>query len=377
MTAAAWAAAVAVLVGGGLFAEDARPREGGGSRGLVVGGCFARYKQVQGISANAFPVNFIPVPLACLQNCRIVLPRSEMLTQLASTARLLLSRLSVSLQASRVLSLIRPLDRLARLGFSPAPPTRSLVRFPRPIPTLSAIMPSKTVTLPTGHTLAVNGFGTWKSEPGKVGAAVKKALEIGYRHIDCAAIYMNEAEVGAVFAEMFGGDNPAVKREDVWITSKVWTSCGSKKEVVAACRQSLSDLKLDYLDEYLVHWPANWEHQGLPITETTMGTGPDGKLRWSKTNTLQSKWEGMEECHRLGLTKVRLVSTQWSGWETCLVYKPQRGAEGGARAAVKSVVFVRMVILTPSRVSCAILQHPFHACLWSCCTPSVLAIFLL
>jgi len=59
VTAAAWAAAAAVLVGGGLFAEDARPREGGGSRGLVVGGCFARYKQVQGISANAFSVQWI------------------------------------------------------------------------------------------------------------------------------------------------------------------------------------------------------------------------------------------------------------------------------------------------------------------------------
>jgi len=56
VTAAAWAAAAAVLVGGGLFAEDARAREGGGSRGLVVGGCFARCKQVQGISANAFSV---------------------------------------------------------------------------------------------------------------------------------------------------------------------------------------------------------------------------------------------------------------------------------------------------------------------------------
>jgi len=56
VTAAARAAAAAVLVGGGLFAEDARPREGDGSRGLVVGGCFACCEQVQGISANAFSV---------------------------------------------------------------------------------------------------------------------------------------------------------------------------------------------------------------------------------------------------------------------------------------------------------------------------------
>lgn len=163
----------------------------------------------------------------------------------------------------------------------------------------------KMITLPGGATFAANGFGTWKSEPGKVGAAVKKALELGYRHIDCAAIYCNEAEVGAIFSEMFGGDNPVVKREDVWITSKVWNSCGSKEEVVAACRRSLRDLQLDYVDEYLVHWPANWEHQGLPITEASMGCGPDGKPVWNKANTLQSKWEGMEECSRLGLAKVR------------------------------------------------------------------------
>lgn len=176
----------------------------------------------------------------------------------------------------------------------------------------------KMIKLANGATFAANGFGTWKSEPGKVGAAVKKALELGYRHIDCAAIYCNEAEVGAVFAEMFGGENPLVKREDVWITSKVWNSCGSKEEVVAACRRSLQDLQLDYLDEYLVHWPANWEHQGLPITDKTMGNGPDGKPAWSKTNSLQSKWEGMEECSRLGLTKVRLAWSfatggMWSG----------------------------------------------------------------
>lgn len=162
------------------------------------------------------------------------------------------------------------------------------------------------ITLPSGlGTFAANGFGTWKSEPGKVGAAVRQALEAGYRHIDCAAIYQNEAEVGAVFADMFGGVNPTIKREDVWISSKVWCTCGSVEQVVAACRRSLADLKLDYLDEYLVHWPANFEFAGLPITDATAGFGSDGKPVWNRSNTLQTKWEGMEECSRLGLTKVR------------------------------------------------------------------------
>ncbi|OSX72774.1 hypothetical protein BU14_0404s0001 [Porphyra umbilicalis] len=169
-------------------------------------------------------------------------------------------------------------------------------------------MPAKMVKLATGATFAANGFGTWKAEPGQVGASVKAALEVGYRHIDCAAIYTNEAEVGTVFNELFGGDDPTIRREDVWITSKAWNTCGSKKEVVAACRQSLADLQLDYLDEYLVHFPAVWDHEGLPITDATSGLeGADG-LAWSKKYTLQNKWEGMEECHRLGLTKTIGVS---------------------------------------------------------------------
>jgi len=171
-------------------------------------------------------------------------------------------------------------------------------------------MPAKMVKLATGATFAANGFGTWKAEPGQVGASVKAALEVGYRHIDCAAIYTNEAEVGTVFNELFGGDDPTIRREDVWITSKAWNTCGSKKEVVAACRQSLADLQLDYLDEYLVHFPAVWDHEGLPITDATSGLeGADG-LAWSKKYTLQNKWEGMEECHRLGLTKVRGMETR-------------------------------------------------------------------
>eukprot|EP00168_Porphyra_purpurea_P020461 TRINITY_DN862_c0_g1_i13.p2 TRINITY_DN862_c0_g1~~TRINITY_DN862_c0_g1_i13.p2 ORF type:complete len:161 (-),score=51.95 TRINITY_DN862_c0_g1_i13:574-1056(-) len=137
-------------------------------------------------------------------------------------------------------------------------------------------MPAKMVKLATGATFAANGFGTWKDEPGQVGAAVKAALEVGYRHIACAAIYTNEAEVDAVFTELFGGDDPKIRREDVWITSEVWNTCGSKDEVVAACRQSLADLKLEYFDEYLVHFPAVWDHEGLPITEKTALRGQMG-----------------------------------------------------------------------------------------------------
>jgi len=75
----------------------------------------------------------------------------------------------------------------------------------------------KVLKLNTGAAMPVIGLGTWQAPKGQVGAAVKAALESGYRHVDCAAIYGNEAEIGEVFAETFGGGG-ALKREDVFAT---------------------------------------------------------------------------------------------------------------------------------------------------------------
>lgn len=86
------------------------------------------------------------------------------------------------------------------------------------------LLKMKIVTLPSGDKLPVNGFGTWKAEPGECARALRAALDAGYRHIDCAAVYMNEKELGPVFAEYFRGPEPKIKREDVFITSKVRAS---------------------------------------------------------------------------------------------------------------------------------------------------------
>ena len=111
----------------------------------------------------------------------------------------------------------------------------------------------KTLAFRNGDKVPALGLGTWKSKPGEVGAAVRTAVELGYRHIDCAAIYANEAEIGEALAGCF--DAGLVKRDELFITSKLWNNAHAPAEVEPALRKSLAALRLDYLDLYLVHWP--------------------------------------------------------------------------------------------------------------------------
>ena len=99
----------------------------------------------------------------------------------------------------------------------------------------------KTLTFNNGNTIPQFGLGTWKSKPGEVKNAVKYALSIGYKHIDCAAIYGNETEVGEALKESFA-DN-VVQREDIFITSKLWNNRHKKDDVVLGLKQTLKDLE--------------------------------------------------------------------------------------------------------------------------------------
>jgi alcohol dehydrogenase (NADP+) len=124
------------------------------------------------------------------------------------------------------------------------------------------------------------GLGTWKSEPGKVYTAVKDALRAGYRHIDCAPIYGNEAEIGKALRESF--QSKVINRSKVWITSKLWNNAHAPEDVQPALERTLADLQLEYLDLFLIHWPVHIvkdqmypsqpEHyiafDHLPLTET-------------------------------------------------------------------------------------------------------------
>ncbi len=111
----------------------------------------------------------------------------------------------------------------------------------------------KTLTFANGDQMPVIGLGTWKSKPGDVYQAVTDALAMGYRHIDCAAIYGNEAEIGLALNAAFTAG--VVSREELWITSKLWCDSFAPEDIEPALRQTLTDLQLEYLDLYLLHWP--------------------------------------------------------------------------------------------------------------------------
>ncbi len=110
---------------------------------------------------------------------------------------------------------------------------------------------TSTFRLANGYEIPCVGFGTWQTPDGDTAVnAVMQALRAGYRHIDTAAVYGNERSVGAAIAAS------RVKREDLFVTSKVWNANRGYKTTLAAFEQTLKDLGLDYLDLYLIHWPA-------------------------------------------------------------------------------------------------------------------------
>ncbi|MGX7042689.1 aldo/keto reductase [Leuconostoc holzapfelii] len=146
-----------------------------------------------------------------------------------------------------------------------------------------------TYTLANGVQIPVIGFGTWQSADGDVAYdAVKWALAAGYRHIDTAAIYGNEASVGRAIKDA------GIARDELFITTKLWNDAHSYEAAQAALAKSLTTLGLDYVDLYLIHWP------------NPAALRQEAPEAWEQANA--ATWRAMEDAYAAGQVRAIGVS---------------------------------------------------------------------
>lgn len=153
-------------------------------------------------------------------------------------------------------------------------------------------------TLYNGAEIPIIGLGTFGSDHVgnvEIAKAVLGAAEVGYRHFDCASVYGNEKEIGISFEKIL---NAGVPRGELWITSKLWNDKHKPEDVIPQCKKTLSDLRLDYLDLYLIHWPfPNFHPPGCdPHYRNPEATG------YIHENYMKT-WYEMEKLVDLGLVK--------------------------------------------------------------------------
>lgn len=143
--------------------------------------------------------------------------------------------------------------------------------------------------------MGLGTFGSDKYSSEQIAEAVKGAAAFGYRHFDCAAVYGNEETIGKALAEVIAS---GIKREELWITSKLWNDMHDPENVIKSCKQTLADLQLDYLDLYLVHWPfPNFHAPGCDVDSRSEHAKPYIHENYMKT------WRAMEQLHDEGLVR--------------------------------------------------------------------------
>ena len=167
--------------------------------------------------------------------------------------------------------------------------------FTRPADGVDPALVPKRI-LYTGAEIPAIGLGTFGSDhvsPERVAQAVEGAIVVGYRHLDCASIYGNEKAIGKVLERLF---ESGLRREDLWITSKVWND--AHHAVEESCHQSIADLRCDYLDAYLVHWPfPNFHTPGCSVESRSANAKPYIHEEFMKT------WRQMERLADAGLSR--------------------------------------------------------------------------
>lgn len=151
----------------------------------------------------------------------------------------------------------------------------------------------------TGEEIPCIGMGTFGSDrftPEQVSSAVGGAIRCGYRMFDCAAIYGNEDLIGKVFEQAFA--DGVVKRDELFITSKVWNDMHGKGDVLLSCAKTLRDLKLDYIDAFFVHWPFPNAH--APGCD---GDSRNPNSRPFSVDEFMATWRQMEHLYDMGLAR--------------------------------------------------------------------------
>ena len=150
----------------------------------------------------------------------------------------------------------------------------------------------------TGAEIPGIGLGTFGSDrfsAEDIANAVKGAISVGYRHIDCASVYGNEDLIGDALQEVMAG---GVKREELWISSKLWNDMHGQGDVLLSVAKTLKDLKLDYLDMYFVHWPfPNYHAPGVSVDSRDPHAVPYIHENFMKT------WRQMERLVEMGLVR--------------------------------------------------------------------------
>jgi alcohol dehydrogenase (NADP+) len=138
------------------------------------------------------------------------------------------------------------------------------------------------------------GLGTWKATGDQVKQAVIEAVKAGYRYIDTAAIYNNEEAIGEALRSLY--EQGVVKREDLFLTSKLWNDAHLPKDVMPALQKSLKKLGTDYLDLYLIHWPVAFK-PGVAFPESS-----EQYLSLEQC-PLEATWQMMEKAKADGLVR--------------------------------------------------------------------------
>ena len=160
------------------------------------------------------------------------------------------------------------------------------------------------LSLANSNSLPAVGYGFWKVDKADAPDLTYQSLQLGYRHLDCASDYGNEAEVGLGIKR--GLDDGVCRRDELWVTSKLWNTYHRPEHVETACKRSITDLKCDYLDLYLIHFPISlryvpFEHRypaGWFFDPSSSSPG----LEYDPVPILDT-WRAMEDLVKKGLVR--------------------------------------------------------------------------